>query len=864
MPFKQLRCGCWPSKPGRRSSDKQANSAHSAVDPCSHPSVVDPFSQPSHQVVGWDILDDILEVETNCFRQSCELQHRQRSTELTSRTQKVCSLQAECLLDDPHLKYFLCNSPGSQDIMSYLWVQLDGVSLDSVVSAFVCPEEQVERDPESEYRVIHAAKANDPTHQEDIYYVMRAPWPFFDRDVLLHRWQLPLRDGGVAIVMKSFVDDMSCLAREDRVRAHVYKCGYIVRPSLHVKGMELTVCWHADLGGIAPSWAQGWLLRFAVQRLVRWVDDLTEHLKRKSNGSEENSEQRFADSPISTSLSPVQRCGEQIRKTHGSETVSPLLCEGDTLHPHEKAGVQVLEAILHLERCCCPPAQAVETPNGGHTSPSEEQLVVERILDEPDTKYFLCSSLESAVITAYLWSKLPGLTCEEVCAALVQRKDRVLRDPDSEYRVLREAQEGDPTNQEDISYVMFAPWPFWHRDILQRRWQLPLEKKGMAIVMKSFTDDELFPPREDRVRAFVHKSAYLVRRFGEDATNRGVELAVCTQLDLGGLCPQWAQAFLTRFAVQRGVQWVENLNRHCLAMRNTRSIHDPTGKELLQTSPTQEQCQAVQQRQVHLEEVLSQPRPVQSISKAILPQKGVEAAHVVLNSVLSIEKCCLACRDTYACLDVEPQLDVECLIDEPDIRYCLCSSLHSAVAIGYLWAKLQDVGIESVRLALTDEKQRKARDPDSEYQVLTKAHNGDPVCEEEISYVMLAPWPFWDREVLHRRWQLPLNDNGIAIVMKSFDDDMRFPRREDRVRASVLQSAYMIRPSCGSAPGVDITVCQHIDLGGFCPKWAQTFLTRFSARQSQVWAKKLRHHCLEMWEPKNGDHPPNHRFVQTS
>mmetsp|Transcript_6876 Transcript_6876/g.18315 ORF Transcript_6876/g.18315 Transcript_6876/m.18315 type:complete len:110 (-) Transcript_6876:2-331(-) len=79
--------------------------------------------------------------------------------------------------------------------------------------------------------------------------------------------------------------------------------------------------------------------------------------------------------------------------------------------------------------------------------------------------------------------------------------------------------------------------------------------------MRSFHDGLLLPEREDRVRAFVHKCGYLLR---PDRDGGSLEIAVCHQVDIGGICPEWAQDMLTRWTVHRGSQWATDLREHCL------------------------------------------------------------------------------------------------------------------------------------------------------------------------------------------------------------------------------------------------------------------------------------------------------------
>jgi len=264
-----------------------------------------------------------------------------------------------------------------------------------------------------------------------------------------------------------------------------------------------------------------------------------------------------------------------------------------------------LEAILAIERrCCCvdeglepghpriPHVTAPSSPRdaalGASVSPGtdasgstlDSDMEVECLLDEPAAKYCLCGCLDSPVVIGYIRVLLSDVYPGDVWRALVSTEERLLRDPDSEYQVLRRAREDDPTCEEDIAFVWRAPWPFWDRDVLQRRWTFPLrDGEGLAIVMRSIEDEHLLPIREDRVRAVVHKCGYLLRPLESGGqglwagacadevfcacNGAGLELTVCQQVDLGGLCPDWAQEVLTRWAVNRGLQWAEELREHC-------------------------------------------------------------------------------------------------------------------------------------------------------------------------------------------------------------------------------------------------------------------------------------------------------------
>lgn len=338
------------------------------------------------------------------------------------------------------------------------------------------------------------------------------------------------------------------------------------------------------MGGLCPAWAQRFVTRFAIQSAVEWSRKIRDHcitMRRRREGHHVPEE----------SGSPDPR-----RENSG-------LSRGPS-KPQNLSGNEVLEAILAIERrCCCTEEgfeqgfNALTTPRApdwfredsagssvGKTLADASDLMVECLLDEPTAKYCLCGSLDSPVVIGYIRVLLADVYPGDVWRALVASEERLLRDPTSEYKVLRKAEDGDQTCQEDISFVWRAPWPFWDRDVLQRRWTFPLhEGEGLAIVMRSIEDDSLLPFREDRVRAFVHKCGYLLRPLersrqeqlakGDPAWNggAGLELTVCQQVDLGGLCPDWAQEVLTRWAVNRGLQWAEELREHCLNQHRMRS-----------------------------------------------------------------------------------------------------------------------------------------------------------------------------------------------------------------------------------------------------------------------------------------------------
>merc|ERR1719223_2017306 len=123
------------------------------------------------------------------------------------------------------------------------------------------------------------------------------------------------------------------------------------------------------------------------------------------------------------------------------------------------------------------------------------------------------------------------------------------------------------------------------------------------------------------------------------------------------------------------------------------------------------------------------------------------------------------------------------MLDEPNVRYCATGGRSSPTVVAYLRVRLHDVKLGDAWWALVSSEERRDREPGSEYAVLSQAREADPTREEVLTYVMRSPWPFLDREVLQRRWQLPLVDDarglGIAVVMHSFEDENLLPASEE-------------------------------------------------------------------------------------
>lgn len=542
------------------------------------------------------------------------------------------------------------------------------------------------------------------------------------------------------------------------------------------------------------------------------------------------------------------------------------------------AGWEVLAAVLDIERRCSDPSLRVaemeieeetgefgELVNFNSLAEASETCNrdVEVLLDDPNVRYCACGSPESSAVVAYLRVNLADTSLGDVWFALASDEERRNREPDSEYRVLREAEDGDPTREEVLTYIMRSPWPFWDREVLQKRWQLPLVDDarglGIAIVMQSIEDARLLPASEEsRIRAFVLKSACLLRPLNGETSGcgKGVEVTYVQQVDLGGRCPYWAQAMITRFAVQAAVRWAETLTAHCRRMCDQRSAagwqigdHWKTGGPLpAGTVPNGHADHLAGGSASPKALACKSPTAIVRSPSGNLPQPSGEG---LLRSILAIERLCNTGEKTAG----EEDLTVACLMDGPDTWYYMCASLSSPVVTGFISSSLPDVSIGDAWAALVTEEERLIRNYDSEYEHLVPASPDDASREEVLKYVMRAPRPFWDRDILQRRWQLALpcedGTQGLAIVARSIEDDDLYPQRDDRVRAFAHKLGYLLRPMKGG--GIHVVCSQTLDMGGLCPAWAQSFLTKMCVQRGQLWVTELQTHCNKMSEERRAE-----------
>ena len=254
----------------------------------------------------------------------------------------------------------------------------------------------------------------------------------------------------------------------------------------------------------------------------------------------------------------------------------------------------------------------------------------------------------------------------------------------------------------------------------------------------------------------------------------------------------------------------------------------------------------------------------------------------ILTSILRIEKQC--CPPSSAALasdhlkwpnghTTEPEgttgaddaLSIKVLLDEPDIRFCVCQDMESPVIIACLWARVKRAGIEDVMASLCQE--RAQWDTGGKNLLLQKAQAEDELAAEVYHSIIKCPRPFWDREVLKRQWKLPLEssqgsgcDSGCALVSKSMED-ASVQESPGHVRAFVHKAGFLLRPSpydcmpeiANGEPALatELTSCSQIDMGGLIPAWATSYLASTVAGKARSWVSELQQHC----DVRKGEEP---------
>ena len=211
------------------------------------------------------------------------------------------------------------------------------------------------------------------------------------------------------------------------------------------------------------------------------------------------------------------------------------------------------------------------------------------------------------------------------------------------------------------------------------------------------------------------------------------------------------------------------------------------------------------------------------------------------------------------------EMPVKVLVDEPDMRFCICYDSESPVIIACLWARLKGATVQDVTASLCHER---ALWDIGENTLLQDARPEDDMMEEVYKNIIACPRPFWDREVLKRQWRLPLESPhgvGCALVSRS-TEDATVPKDPEKVRAFVHKAGALLRPSIfqsaesdlslhiansPSVIGTELTSCSQIDMGGLIPSWATSYLSSTVAGKAVRWKNDLQRHC----DARNGQDP---------
>jgi len=214
---------------------------------------------------------------------------------------------------------------------------------------------------------------------------------------------------------------------------------------------------------------------------------------------------------------------------------------------------------------------------GGQEQTPVKDLTVEDILKEDVAQLWFCHSKSCPFVIGCLWCMVPDVSVEDAVQAIQDPAQRIGWDGDSfsTFKVLREHDPSDFTREDVVFTVIPVPRPVRDREILQKRWQVPLQDctGGQALIMQSFDDSELKPVDPQRVRAFTHLSGYILRPLPAEkggGPRGGVEIVVVSQCDLGGALPGWFQNLARRMAKRRCVAWGGKLGQHCKRLAQER------------------------------------------------------------------------------------------------------------------------------------------------------------------------------------------------------------------------------------------------------------------------------------------------------
>jgi len=255
----------------------------------------------------------------------------------------------------------------------------------------------------------------------------------------------------------------------------------------------------------------------------------------------------------------------ELTRTGNASLLDHCSNPGGTAREAEPCAAENLLAQLRLIECRCRGTAAA----GGRDDQlyfqeeAEAESSVECILREENSQFWVCRTDGCPVVTACAHFRLAAVAMDDAVEAIRIPKERLKWDGQNlkELEILGEGDLEDPLEGQVVRCVVTAPRPLKDREMLQKRWQLPLPGGGQAFVLRSFEDPALVPDRPQLyVRAFTHLSGYLLRPLDGD---KGVELTMISRCDIGGIVPAWVQNLVRRLAKREVIKFAKMLHAHC-------------------------------------------------------------------------------------------------------------------------------------------------------------------------------------------------------------------------------------------------------------------------------------------------------------
>jgi len=234
---------------------------------------------------------------------------------------------------------------------------------------------------------------------------------------------------------------------------------------------------------------------------------------------------------------------------------------------------ELLSQLRVIERRCRGSAALGANDELYPQEAEEVEASAECLLREENNQFWVCRTEGCPVVTACAYFRLMNCVMEDAIEAIRIPKERLKWDGKNlkELEVLGDGDIEDPASGQIVRCVVTTPRPLQDREMLQRRWQLPIPGGGTAFVLRSFDDQDIAPLRPTKyVRAFTHLSGYLLRPLDENGL-RGVELTMISRCDIGGLVPTWVQNLVRRMAKGEVVKFAKLLQAHCGKLADIRA-----------------------------------------------------------------------------------------------------------------------------------------------------------------------------------------------------------------------------------------------------------------------------------------------------